>query len=89
MIQATSRLYHLNCTPTTVLRGFRLGARRAVVPNHHKRCATTPGSLATPPGGSLFPSPRGVGKACRWAGIARAFPPAEETGKAIVGVQLR
>ncbi len=69
---------------------------------HHKRRATTSGSLAMPPFGSLFPSPRGVGKACRpvlrssgaaaaeggWAAIARASPPAEETGKAIVWVQF-
>ncbi len=49
---------------------------------------TTSGGLATPPFGSLFPSPRGVGKACRGAAIARASPPAEETGKAIVWVQF-
>ena len=55
---------------------------------HHKRRATTSGSLATPPFGSLFPSPRGVGKAFRWAAIACASPPAEETGKAIVWVQF-
>ena len=29
--ETTSGLYHLKCTPTTALRGFRLGARRAVV----------------------------------------------------------
>ncbi len=74
----TSGLYQLNCTYTTALRGFRLGARRALVCMHHKRRATTPGaagaspayvaggtpplspgSLATPPFGSLFPLPRG------------------------------
>ncbi len=32
--------------------------------------------------------PGGVGKACRWPRIACASPPAEETGKAIVGVQF-
>ncbi len=84
----SSGLHQLNCTHTTALRGFRLGAGRAVVCVHHKRRATTSGSLATPPFGSLFPSPRGVGKACRWAAIARASPPAEETGKAIVCVQF-
>ncbi len=69
---------------TTALRGFRLGARRAVMLEHHKRCATTSGGLARPPFGSRFPPPRGVGNACRWARIARASPPAEETGNAIV-----
>ena len=39
--------------------------------------------------GSLFPPPRGVGKASRWATIACASPPAEETGKAFIGVQFR
>ncbi len=43
-----------------------------------------PGGLARPPFGSRFPLPRGVGNACRWASIARASPPAEETGNAIV-----
>ncbi len=81
---STRGLYQLNCTHTTALRGFRLGARRAVMLEHHKRRATTSGGLATPPFGSLFPSPRGVGKACRWAAIACASPPTEETGKAIV-----
>ncbi len=61
---------------------------RAGVWVHHKRRATTSGSLATPPFGSLFPLPRGVGKACRWPRIAYASPPAGETGKAIVGVQF-
>ncbi len=56
---SVSGLYQLNCTHTTALRGFRLEARRAVVCMHHKRCATTSGSLATPPFGSHFPSPRG------------------------------
>ncbi len=56
---SVSGLYQLNCTHTTALRGFRLGARRAVVCIHHKRRATTCGSLATPPFGSHFPSPRG------------------------------
>ena len=56
---SVSGLYQLNCTHTTALRGFRLGARRALVCVHHKRRATTSGSLATPPFGSLFPSPRG------------------------------
>ncbi len=49
--------------PTKAVRGLPLGARRAVMLEHHKRRATTSGSLATPPFGSLFPSPRGVGKA--------------------------
>ncbi len=40
---------------------------------HHKRRATTSGSLATPPFGSLFPSPRGVGKAFRWGAIRIGF----------------
>jgi len=31
-------------------------------------------------------APRGVGKAFRWAAIAGASPPAEETGNAIVWV---
>ncbi len=60
---SVSGLYQLYCTHTTALRGFRLGARRAVMLEHHKRSATTYGGLATPPFGSLFPSPRGVGKA--------------------------
>ncbi len=47
---------------TTVLRGFRLGAR-AVMLEHHKRRATTSGGLARPPFGSIFPLPRGVGNA--------------------------
>ncbi len=85
---SVSGLHQLNCTHTTALRGFRLGARRAVVLEHHKRRATTSGRLATPPFGSLFPSPRGVGKAFRWAAIACASPPAEETGKAIVWVHF-
>ncbi len=88
MIEGTSGLHRLKCTHTTALRGFRLGARRALVCVHHKRRATTSGSLATPPFGLLFPSPRGVGKAFRWAAIACASPPAEETGKAIVWVQF-
>ncbi len=46
---------------TTALRGFRLGARRAVMLEHQKRRATTSGGLARPPFGSLFPPPRGVG----------------------------
>ena len=54
---------------------------------HHKTRATMSGGLGRPPSGSLFPSPRGVGKPCRWARIARGFPPTEETGKAIVGGQ--
>ncbi len=103
-----SGLYPLNCTPTTALRGFRLGACRAVVCVHPTRRATTSGSFATPPFGSRFPlprgsrgrpphtvsgghppvAPRGVGKACRWAAIACASPPAEETGKAIVWAQF-
>ncbi len=83
---APSGLHQLTCTHTTALRGFRLGARRAVMLEQHKRRATTSGGLATPPFGSLFPSPRGVGKACRWPRIACASPPAEETGKAIVWV---
>ncbi len=48
---------------TTVLRGFRRGARRAEMLEHHNRRATTSGGLARPPFGSLFPSPRGVGNA--------------------------
>ncbi len=47
-----------------------------------------PTGLATPPFASLFPSPRGVGKACRWAAIAGASLPADETGKAIVWVHF-
>jgi len=39
---------------------------------HHKRCATTSGSLARPPEWSLLPSPRGVGNAWRCFGIAGA-----------------
>ncbi len=88
MSRRPSGLYQLNCTPTTALRGFRLGARRAVVCVHHKRRATTSGSLATTPFGSLFPSPRSVGKACRWPRIAGTSPPTEETGKAIVWVHF-
>ncbi len=56
---SVSGLHQLNCTHTTALRGFRRGARRAVMLEHHKRRATTSGSLATPPFGSLFASPRG------------------------------
>ncbi len=33
-------------------------------------------------------APRGVGKAFRWAAIACASPPTEETGKAIVWVHF-
>ena len=50
------------------------------------------GSRGRPPhtvsGGHLPVAPRGVGKAFRWAAIAYASPPAEETGKAIVWVHL-
>ena len=34
---------------TTVLRGFRLGARRVVMLAHHKRRATTPGAAGVSP----------------------------------------
>ncbi len=34
---------------TTALRGFRLGARRAVMLEHHKRRATTPGAAGASP----------------------------------------
>ncbi len=40
---SVSGLYQLNCTHTTALRGFRLGARRAVLLDHHTRPATTSG----------------------------------------------
>ncbi len=50
------------------------------------------GSRGRPPhtvsGGHPPVAPRGVGKACRWPRIACAFPPAGETGKAIVWVQF-
>ena len=46
---APSGLYQLNCTHTTALRGFRLGARRAVVCVRHKRRATTPGAAGASP----------------------------------------
>ncbi len=59
----TSTYLHDFAYHTTVLRGFRLGARRAVMLEHHKRRATTSGGLARPPFGSLFPPPRGVGNA--------------------------
>ncbi len=85
---SVSGLYQLNCPHPPALRGFRLGARRAVGCVHPNRRATPSGSLATPPFGSLFPSPRGVGKAFRWAAIACASPPTEETGKAIVWVHF-
>ena len=39
--------------------------------------------------GSLFPPPRGVGKASQWAAITCASPPAEETEIAFIGVQFR
>ena len=39
-------------------------------------------------GGHPPVAPRGVGKACRWAAIAGASPPAGETGKAIVWVHF-
>ena len=54
---------------------------------HHKTRATLSGGQGPPPCGSLFPSPRGVGTPWRWVDIARGGPPAEETGKAIVGDQ--
>ena len=54
---------------------------------HHKTRATLSGGQGPPPCGSLFPSPRGVGTPWRWVDIARGGPPAEETGKAIVGSQ--
>ncbi len=54
-----------------------------MVSSHHKRRATTSGSLETPPLGSLFPLPRGVERGCRWASIARALPPAEATARAL------
>ncbi len=46
---SVSGLYQLNCTHTTALRGFRLGARRALVCMHHKRRATTPGAAGASP----------------------------------------
>ncbi len=50
------------------------------------------GSRGRPPhtvsGGHPPVAPRGVGKACRWPRIVCASPPAEETGKAIVGVHF-
>ncbi len=46
---SVSGLYQLNCTHTTALRGFRLGARRAVMLEHHKRRATTPGAAGASP----------------------------------------
>ncbi len=46
---APSGLHQLNCTHTTALRGFRLGARRAVMREHHKRRATTPGAAGASP----------------------------------------
>ena len=80
----TSTHFHNSVPHTTAPRGSRLGARRAVMPGHHKGRATTTGSLGAPPSGSLFPPPRGVEDACRCLGIAGAPPPTEETGKAIV-----
>ncbi len=46
---SVSGLYQLNCTHTTALRGFRLGARRALVCMHHTRRATTPGAAGASP----------------------------------------
>ncbi len=47
-----------------------------------------PGVAGAPPaygvGGTPPVAPRGVGNACRWVSIARASPPAEGTGNAIV-----
>ncbi len=78
----------LTCTISRIIRRssevIRLGARRAVTLEHHTRRATTSGGLGRPPFGSRFPLPRGVGNACRWTRIARASPPAEGTGNAIV-----
>jgi len=54
-----------------------------VMPSHHKGTATTSGGRSVPPSGSCFLRLRGVGKACRYDGIACAFPPAEETGNRI------
>ena len=47
-----SGLYQLNCTPTTVLRGFRLGARRALV------SCTTSGARRRPEASQRRPSGR-------------------------------
>ena len=52
-----------------------------------------PGVAGAPPphilsGGHPPVAPRGVGKAFRWDAIACASPPAEETGKAIVGAHF-
>ena len=41
------------------------------------------------PEGSIFPSPRSVERASRWARIARVLSFTEEMRKVIVGVQIR
>ncbi len=53
----------LPCTISRIIRRssevIRLGARRAVMLEHHKRRVTTSGGLGRPPFGSRFPLPRG------------------------------
>ncbi len=85
---SVSGLHQLNCTHTTALRGFRLGARRALGCVHHKRRATTSGSLGKPPFRSRMRPVGGRRKVLTMHRIACASPPTEETGKAIVGVQF-
>ncbi len=66
-------------------RGPRKAALRVAFPAPSGVAAAPPVYLVggTPPGGPPV-APRGVGNACRWAPIARASPPAEGTGNAIV-----
>ncbi len=45
----SSTPFHDFAHHTTVLRSFRLGARRVVMLEHHKRRATTPGAAGASP----------------------------------------
>ena len=82
---APSAAYHNSVVRRTALGGCRRGARRAVMPRGITSGARRrPGASERRPKGSLFPLPRGVGDVRRWAPIAFAPPPAEETGKAIL-----
>ena len=78
----------LPCTISRIIRRssevIRPGARRAAMRSPSQTPGNAAGGLGRPPFGSRFPLPRGVGNACRWPRIARASPPAEGTGNAIV-----
>ncbi len=62
----------------------RQGAGYAAMWTHRKGPATRPGALEDRPPGRHPRPPWGVVNAYRWLRIARASPPARETGMAIL-----